>query len=68
MEEQKPSTEVPERLDEPIEVIELDDKSLEETAGGNEALPVGTNTNCGCGGHSFQGEAGANNNNCGCPG
>lgn len=48
-----------------FEVSELDDKDLEQVAGGSIAPP--TNTNCGCP-PPFSGVDGSNNNNCGCTG
>jgi hypothetical protein len=51
-----------------VEVTELDDKDLEDVAGGvnlaNSAVDAGSNENCGCGGRDFTG--GSANTNCGC--
>lgn len=65
MDEKKPEELVKDLED--FEISELDDKDLEEVAGGS-IPPIeeegGGNTNCGCGGRDFTG--GSGNTNCGC--
>lgn len=46
------------------EVVELDDQSLEDVAGGREMFEGDNNENCGCGGEPDSG--GSGNTNCGC--
>jgi hypothetical protein len=56
---------------EDFEVTELDDKDLEDVAGGQEVVGVGLepgsgNSNCGCNGNPNSPPSGDNNTNCAC--
>lgn len=51
--------------EETFEVTELDDKELEDVAGGRTAADSGSNGNCGCSGGTVTGGP-YDNGNCGC--